>query len=110
MRKNLEALNEQEGWYDILAICMSCELFTRLAPSRFVVSPLCLSGGCITCALEILPVPAPAVRELLGGISVRSFPGEDETVTPTFKYPVAVAEQVIRSYGAFYKVGDQRSP
>jgi hypothetical protein len=67
----------------ILDICMSCELFTRLAPSHFVVSPLPLADGCVGCAHGILPVPAPAVLELLEGIPVRSFPGEGETVTPT---------------------------
>lgn len=67
----------------ILDICMSCELFTRLAPARFVVSPLPLADGCVTCAHGIIPVPAPAVLELLEGIPVRPFPDEGETVTPT---------------------------
>jgi hypothetical protein len=53
VRNASEALNGQEGWNDIIDICMSCKLFTRLAPSRFVVSALYLSGGCITFALEI---------------------------------------------------------
>lgn len=67
----------------ILDVCMSCELFTRLAPSRLVVSPLPLADGCVTCAHGIIPVPAPAVLELLEGIPVRPFPDEGETVTPT---------------------------
>ena len=79
----------------ILDICMSCELFTRLAPSRFVVSPLPLADGCVTCAHGIIPVPAPAVLELLEGIPVRPFPDEGETVTPT-----AVA--LLRTLGAIF--------
>lgn len=79
----------------ILDICMSCELYTRLAPARFVVSPLPLADGCVTCAHGIIPVPAPAVLELLEGIPVRPFPGEGETVTPT-----AVA--LLRSLGATF--------
>ncbi len=79
----------------ILDICMSCELFTRFAPSRFVVSPLPLADGCVTCAHGIIPVPAPAVLELLEGIPVSPFPGEGETVTPT-----AVA--LLRSLGATF--------
>jgi hypothetical protein len=67
----------------ILDICMSCELFIRLSPSRFVVSPLPLADGRISCAHGVLPVPSPAVLELLEGIPVCSFPGEGETVTPT---------------------------
>lgn len=79
----------------ILDICMSCELFTRLAPSRFVVSPLPLADGCVACAHGVIPVPAPAVLELLEGIPVRPFPAEGETVTPT-----AVA--LLRTLGAAF--------
>ena len=67
----------------ILDICMACALFAKLAPSRFVVSPLPLADGCVTCAHGVIPVPAPAVLELLDGIPVRPFAGTGETVTPT---------------------------
>ncbi|QEM69780.1 LarC family nickel insertion protein [Geobacter sp. FeAm09] len=79
----------------ILDICLSCELFTRLAPARFVVSPLPLADGGVACAHGIIPVPAPAVLELLEGIPVRPFPDEGETITPT-----AVA--LLRSLGATF--------
>lgn len=67
----------------ILDICLSCELFHKLAPSRFVVSPLPVADGFVHCAHGIIPVPAPAVLELLEGVPVRAFPGKGETVTPT---------------------------
>lgn len=67
----------------ILDICAACELFTRLAPSRFVVSPLPLADGAVNCAHGVLPVPAPAVLELLEGVPVRPFAGRGETLTPT---------------------------
>lgn len=67
----------------IVDICMACDLFVRLAPSRFVVSPLPLADGGVNCAHGAIPVPAPAVLELLAGIPVRPFAGEGETVTPT---------------------------
>ena len=67
----------------ILDICMSCELFHRLSPSRFVVSPLPMADGFVHCAHGIIPVPAPAVLELMEGVPVRPFPGQGETVTPT---------------------------
>ncbi|HJD97745.1 LarC family nickel insertion protein [Mailhella massiliensis] len=67
----------------ILDICMSCELFCLLAPSRFVVSPLPMADGFVRCAHGVIPVPAPAVLELMDGIPVRPFPGQGETVTPT---------------------------
>ena len=67
----------------ILDICMACELFARLAPTRFVVSPLPVADGHVHCAHGIIPVPAPAVVELMEGVPVRPFPVQGETVTPT---------------------------
>lgn len=67
----------------ILDICLTCELFARLAPSRFVASPLPMADGFVSCAHGLIPVPAPAVLELLEGIPVRPFAGRGETVTPT---------------------------
>ena len=77
----------------ILDICLTCELFTRLAPSRFVVSALPMADGSVVCAHGVIPVPAPAVLELLEGIPVRPFPAEGETVTPT-------AAALLRALGA----------
>ena len=79
----------------ILDICMACVLFTRLSPARFVVSPLPIADGEVVCAHGVIPVPAPAVLELLEGIPVRPFSGEGETVTPT-----AIA--LLRSLGATF--------
>ena len=67
----------------ILDICLSCSLFARLAPSRFVCSPLPLADGGVHCAHGWLPTPAPAVLELLRDVPVCGFAGKGETVTPT---------------------------
>ncbi len=67
----------------ILDICMACELFALLAPEHFAVSPLPVADGHVHCAHGIIPVPAPAVLELMEGVPVRPFPGQGETVTPT---------------------------
>jgi uncharacterized protein (DUF111 family) len=67
----------------ILDICLTCSLFVRLAPSRFVCSPLPLADGGVRCAHGWLPTPAPAVLELLRDVPVRAFSGAGETVTPT---------------------------
>jgi uncharacterized protein (DUF111 family) len=67
----------------ILDICLSCRIFTLLAPERFICSPLPLADGAIHCAHGCLPSPAPAVLRLLTGIPVRGFEGSGETVTPT---------------------------
>ncbi|MBO4301042.1 MAG: LarC family nickel insertion protein [Desulfovibrio sp.] len=77
----------------ILDTCLTCELYARLAPLRLVVSPLPLSDGSIECAHGVIPLPAPAVLELLEGLPVRPFPVAGETVTPT-----AVA--LLRALGA----------
>lgn len=79
----------------ILDICMSCELFIQLAPSHFVVSPLPVADGSVHCAHGVIPVPAPAVLELLEGIPVRPFSAEGETVTPT-------AAALLRAFGATF--------
>ncbi len=95
--KNPEEVHFHEvGALDsILDICLAAELFTRLAPGRFVVSPLPLADGHVTCAHGVLPVPAPAVLELLEGVSVCRFPGNGETITPT-----AIA--LLRAFGAIF--------
>lgn len=67
----------------ILDVCLTCELYARLAPARFEVGPLPLADGCVACAHGVIPTPAPAVLELLEGVPVRPFPGTGETVTPT---------------------------
>ncbi len=83
--KQPEAIHFHEvGALDsILDICLTCELFARLAPARFVVSPLPMADGAVRCAHGRIPTPAPAVLELLAGLPVRSFSAEGETVTPT---------------------------
>lgn len=77
----------------ILDICLTCQLFAELAPALFVMSPLPMCDGCIACAHGIIPVPAPAVVELLEGVPVRPFQGDGETVTPT-------AMALLRALGA----------
>ncbi|MDR1360546.1 MAG: LarC family nickel insertion protein [Deltaproteobacteria bacterium] len=77
------AFHEVGALDSILDICLVCALFARLNVERFVCSPLPLADGAIFCAHGWLPSPAPAVLNLLGGVPVRPFAGEGETVTPT---------------------------
>ncbi len=79
----------------VLDICLSCILFDRLGPSRFVCSPLPLADGGVFCAHGWLPLPAPAVFDLLEGMPVCGFSGKGETVTPT-----AIA--LLRTLGASF--------
>jgi pyridinium-3,5-bisthiocarboxylic acid mononucleotide nickel chelatase len=50
---------------------------------RLVVSPVPLGRGRVTCSHGTLPLPAPAVCELLRGIPVYGVQIEQELVTPT---------------------------
>ena len=77
----------------ILDICLASALYERLAPSRFVCSPLPLGDGGVLCAHGWLPVPAPAVLHLLENVPVCGFSGKGETVTPT-----AIA--LLKAFGA----------
>ncbi|MBE0466699.1 MAG: nickel pincer cofactor biosynthesis protein LarC [Candidatus Desulforudis sp.] len=54
-----------------------------LGVERVEVSPLPLSRGFVKCAHGILPVPAPAVLELIRGFPTRTTDIEGELVTPT---------------------------
>ncbi|MDO5538231.1 MAG: DUF111 family protein, partial [Desulfovibrionaceae bacterium] len=67
----------------VLDITLGCVLYDMLSPDLFQVSPLPVADGSVVCAHGVLPVPAPAVLELLDGIPVVPFAGTGETVTPT---------------------------
>lgn len=67
----------------ILDTCLCAALYDRIAPAKFVCGPLPLCDGAVRCAHGLLPVPAPAVLELLEGVPVRGIDTLGETVTPT---------------------------
>lgn len=50
---------------------------------RVIFSPLNVGSGTVTCAHGVLPVPAPAVAELLQGVEIYSRGEPMERVTPT---------------------------
>ncbi|ANU67372.2 LarC family nickel insertion protein [Turicimonas muris] len=112
---NIEEVHFHEvGALDsILDICLTCELFVRLNPDYFVVSPLPIADGVIHCAHGFIPSPAPAVQALLAGIPVRPFGAEGETITPTALallkafnptfggWPMIVVEKISTIYGTY---------
>jgi uncharacterized protein (TIGR00299 family) protein len=65
---------------DVAAFCAG---LAWLGNPKVVCSPLPLGRGFVDCAHGRLPLPAPAVLNLLEGLPVTSWPGEEETVTPT---------------------------
>jgi uncharacterized protein (TIGR00299 family) protein len=48
-----------------------------------ICSPLPMGRGTVSCSHGLIPLPAPAVAEMLGGVPVRGVDVEAETVTPT---------------------------
>ena len=67
----------------IIDILGSCFLFEQLEIDTFYASPLNVGDGTVKTAHGILPVPPPAVAELLKGVPVYSNFVKQELVTPT---------------------------
>ena len=68
----------------IVDIVGSCAAFDHLDPQRTTVSPLPMGSGTVEGAHGLLPVPVPAVSEILARSKVPVEPrGTGETVTPT---------------------------
>jgi uncharacterized protein (TIGR00299 family) protein len=65
---------------DVVGCCWALEY---LGVERIVCSPLPMGRGFVHAAHGTLPLPAPAVVELLRGIPTYGIPIEGETVTPT---------------------------
>jgi uncharacterized protein (DUF111 family) len=95
----------------ILDTCMAAALFARIAPRRFICSPLPVCDGSILCDHGLMASPAPAVLEMLNGVPVYGVPARGETVTPTAlaflkaagaefdQWPRFTVEATARAYG-----------
>lgn len=70
--------------------------FNKLSIEKVYSSPLNIGSGFVKCAHGIMPVPAPAVSEILRGVPVYSKNIEGESVTPT---GAAILKAVAVSYG-----------
>jgi len=78
---------------DIVGACVGFEL---LGLDDFVCSAMDVGGGTVMTAHGLLPVPAPATVELLGGAPVHTSGVQKELVTPT---GAAIATTLAASYG-----------
>jgi uncharacterized protein (TIGR00299 family) protein len=67
----------------IVDIVGSCIILEKLGVEEIVCSPLPMGRGFIECAHGTIPLPAPAVLELVQGVPVYSVDIEGELVTPT---------------------------
>lgn len=65
---------------DIVGTCLG---LAHLGVDAIAASALPMGGGFVSCAHGVLPVPAPAVLELLEGVPVYGCGLQEELVTPT---------------------------
>ncbi|MFO7606128.1 MAG: nickel pincer cofactor biosynthesis protein LarC [Desulfurivibrionaceae bacterium] len=75
------------------AICLD-----HLGIKRVICSPLPMGSGLVSCQHGMLPLPAPAVCEILKAVPVYGVALEQELVTPT---GAAIVKTVADSFGPF---------
>lgn len=68
---------------NLIAIGLIARLYSKMAVSNFVSSPIPVGDASITCAHGAIPYPAPSAFAMMKGIPVRPWKGEGEAVTPT---------------------------
>jgi len=87
----------------IVDIVCSAVASEALNVDEWVCSPLNVGGGTVQCAHGRLPVPAPAVLEILKGVPVYSSGIDKELTTPT---GAAVVKTLVSRFGSVpaYKV------
>ena len=78
---------------DVVGVCAG---FAHLGAAEVVVSPIAVGSGSVRGAHGVLPVPPPAVAELLRGTPSYAGPGQGELCTPT---GAALLTTLATSYG-----------
>ncbi len=89
---HLHEAGADDALVDIVGFCILAEL---LDIGEFYASPLNVGGGWVEAAHGKLPVPAPAVSELLTGVPTYSAHVQKELVTPT---GAAILTTVVKSF------------
>jgi uncharacterized protein (TIGR00299 family) protein len=92
---HLHEAGADDALVDIVGFCALAE---QLDICEFSSSPLNVGGGWVESAHGILPVPAPAVSELLAGVPTYSAHVQKELVTPT---GAAILTTVVDSFFEF---------
>ncbi len=97
----------------LIDVCGACFAFERLGIERVVATPPLVGSGMVRCAHGEMPVPAPAVAELMRGVPCILGGGGGERLTPTgaalllefverFEAPGAFTAQAV-GYGAGHR-------
>jgi uncharacterized protein (TIGR00299 family) protein len=94
-----EAHLHEAGADDAIVDIVGCAyLAEELGLCEFYASPLNVGSGWVKTSHGVLPVPPPAVAELLKGVPIYSAYAEAELVTPT---GAAIAAALVRSFARF---------
>jgi pyridinium-3,5-bisthiocarboxylic acid mononucleotide nickel chelatase len=106
--KDLESIHFHEvgsvdAIVDIVCAAVGAE---SLGVDAWRCSALNVGGGVVHCAHGILPVPAPAVVEMLRDVPVYSSGVQKELVTPT---GAAIVRTLVKSFGEFPAMKIERS-
>ncbi|HVP91050.1 MAG TPA: nickel pincer cofactor biosynthesis protein LarC [Terriglobales bacterium] len=98
-RRFRETHLHEAGADDALVDIVGCAfLAEELGIGEFYASPLNVGSGWVETSHGLLPVPPPAVAELLKGVPVYSAWAEAELVTPT---GAAIARTLVRAFTRF---------
>jgi uncharacterized protein (TIGR00299 family) protein len=95
---HLHEAGADDALVDILGACWLAE---ALDIGDFFCSPLNVGAGSVKTSHGVLPVPPPAVAELLKGIPVYSAGPEEELVTPT---GAAIVAALVRKFVRFPEI------
>jgi len=94
----LDVSFHEVGALDAIAdVVGACAGFVHLGPADVVVSPVAVGSGSVDGAHGTMPVPPPAVAELLRGVPSYAGPGASESCTPT---GAALLTTLATSWGA----------
>jgi len=99
---HLHEAGADDAIVDIVGTCLLLEV---LGVSEFYSSPLNLGQGWVKTSHGALPVPPPAVAELLRGIPVYSAWAKEELVTPT---GAAIVSTLARKFIPFPEISYER--
>jgi len=94
-RVHLHEAGADDALVDILGACWLAE---KLGVGEFYCSPLNVGSGTVRTSHGVLPVPPPAVAELLRGVPVYSAHASFELVTPT---GAALAKTLVSRFTPF---------
>ncbi|MFB0565479.1 MAG: nickel pincer cofactor biosynthesis protein LarC [Candidatus Aminicenantaceae bacterium] len=99
---HLHEIGADDAIIDVLGCCFLAE---SLNISEFYSSPLNLGGGWVKASHGILPVPPPAVAELLKNIPVYSAWVKEELVTPT---GAAIVSTLVKKFTPFPEISYEK--